>query len=165
MIQIGKTTDLLNCEPVANQIRMHGQEEVLNVVKKSVLKLLMSVGQSIDPIFIEMTAEDLMDKYRLDSIEDIVECLKKGRQGTYGKVFGKVNMIVISEWMSIHLEDKYRERERHVHNQKEGNEAKHNNIDYEAFKMRNDKDQEKDRARKVSAVNSEAWRKSQEDNE
>ena len=56
--------------------------------------------------------EDLVDKYKYDSIEDIQQALKKGRRGDYGRIYGKINMIVISEWMEKHLELKIDAMER-----------------------------------------------------
>lgn len=59
----------------------------------------------------EILVDDIIDVYKWDSIEDIQICLKNGRQGKYGKTYGKLNMIVFSEWMAKHLEDKAYARE------------------------------------------------------
>lgn len=65
----------------------------------------------IDNIKMQLLVEDLVDKYKFDSIEDIQQCLKKGRRGDYGPTYGKLNMIIISGWMEKHLELKAAARE------------------------------------------------------
>ena len=63
-------------------------------------------------------ADDLIDQYKTDSLEDIREALKKGRRGHYGNNYGKLNMIVISGWMKLHLEEKAKAREAQIQKQK-----------------------------------------------
>lgn len=74
----------------------------------------MQVGTELTPDTIEVMAEDLIDCYKLDSLEDIAEALKKGRQGRYGKIYGKLNGIVLGEWMNKHLEEKAAAREKEI---------------------------------------------------
>lgn len=64
----------------------------------------MSLDIELDNYKLHILVEDLVDKYKFDSIEDIQECLKKGRRGDYGQVYGKLNMIVFSKWMEKHLQ-------------------------------------------------------------
>lgn len=96
---------------ITDQIAKHGPNEVNLVVAASVNKCLDSLGIEMQNDRIQLLVEDIVDKYQFDSIEDIQICLKNGRQGNYGTNFGKLNMIVISEWMSSHLERKASARE------------------------------------------------------
>lgn len=83
-------------------------------------------------------SKDVLDKYHYDSIEDVREALKKGRRGTYG--FGhnsrsSLNMILISEWMEKHLEEKAEAREKMISEIQSPTEPLEI-VDYEAYKER-----------------------------
>ncbi len=105
MIPITKTTDLLKAKPINEHILKFGRNEVNLEVAKYVNKCIVGLGLTMDNYAIQILIEDLVDKYKYDSIEDIQECLKKGRRGDYGAIYGvKLNMIVISKWMEKHLQ-------------------------------------------------------------
>ncbi len=112
MIPITKTTDLLQAKPINEHILAFGRNEVNLEVAKYVNKCIVGLGLTMDNYAIQILIEDLVDKYKFDSIEDIQECLKKGRRGEYGTTYGKLNMIVISGWMIKHLEEKAIAREK-----------------------------------------------------
>jgi len=87
--------------------------------------------------------EDLVDTYTYDSIEDVRECLKNGRRGVYG--FGhnsrnSLNMILIREWMSLYLDKKAIEREKVNKKSKMSNKEPLQEVDYEAYKIRSEKE-------------------------
>ncbi|MGH1436579.1 MAG: hypothetical protein ACRBG0_19205 [Lewinella sp.] len=96
---------------MAQVIRTEGVAPVLDWVMRFVSKCATQLNISASAEFIETLSEDIIDVYKYDSLEDIAECLKKGRQGRYGINYGKLNMVVIQEWMAKHLEEKYRARE------------------------------------------------------
>jgi hypothetical protein len=95
-----------------DQILEFSRNDVEVEVSKSVVKCLQGLQIEMDNSTIQLLVEDIVDKYKWDSIEDIRECIKKGRRGYYGKVYGKLNMIIISEWMAKHLEKKAIAREK-----------------------------------------------------
>lgn len=110
-------------------------------------KCVNSLGLEIDNSTLQTLIEDIVEKYKYDSIEDIRECIKKGRQGYFGKVYGKFDLIVISEWMSKHLEEKSIARE-HQNNDK----YKHNwrsKEDYIKAVETGLKEQEKEQSRSM----------------
>lgn len=114
MIPITKPCDLLEAKPIATQLAKAGEKPVMDLVMKSITKCANGLGIDMSADVVETLAEDLIEVYRYDSIEDIIQTLKKGRQGIYG--FGherrnSLNMQLISDWMSKHLEDKARARE------------------------------------------------------
>jgi hypothetical protein len=117
LIPITKTTDLLKAEPINSQILKYGRNEVYVEITKYLNKCIRTFDIVLDNNTIQVLVEDIVSKYKFDSIEDIRECLKKGRQGNYGKNYGKLNMVVISEWMTKHLEQKAIARE-HQYNDK-----------------------------------------------
>jgi len=123
MIQIGKISDLLKAKPIMEMAKEFGFEAVLNTVKKALVKCSSSMNIQMVPAAIETIAEDLIEMYKCDSVEDIVESLKKGRRGVYSsdrdaKTYGKLNMEVISVWMAKHLDEKYQEKEKSLKEQK-----------------------------------------------
>jgi len=53
--------------------------------------------------FIDM----IIDRYKVESLEDVLMCLRDGRLGKYKKPYGVLDPITFSEWMSEHLDRKY----------------------------------------------------------
>lgn len=111
LIRTTKISDLLNAKPINEQILKFGRNDVDNEISKSVTKCAIGLEIELSNHVLQILIEDIVDKYKFDSIEDIQECLKKGRRGHYGTTYNKLNMIVISDWMSKHLEEKAIERE------------------------------------------------------
>jgi len=111
MTQITKTTDLLFAVPIVTQIANCGVNSVRGEVAKYVTKCSTAIDVPLSPEQTEILVDDIIDVYKWDSIEDIQICLKNGRQGKYGKTYGKLNMIVFTEWMTSHLEEKSTARE------------------------------------------------------
>jgi hypothetical protein len=137
MTPITKTTDLLyGCKPIYLQIKEHSIEPVKNKVAGFLVKCSTQLGLSFDPSFIQILAEDLIEKYKHDSIEDIAECLKKGRQGYYGTSYNKLTMIVITDWMHKFLSEKENERVKHLKQKYQTTKEPLKVVDYEAFKAR-----------------------------
>jgi len=111
MIQITKNTDLLKTTPINEQLIKFGRNEVNLEIAKYVNKCLSGLDIEMSNDQIQILIEDIIDVYKWDSIEDIQICLKNGRQGKYGKTYGKLNMIVFQEWMGKHLDQKANEFE------------------------------------------------------
>lgn len=118
------------------QIKDHGQDVVQTKVVAFLTKCSNQLGLSFNPDFIKTLSEDIIDKYRYESLEDIAECIKKGRQGYYGTSYNKLNMMVISEWMHQHLDAKGRAREKIIQNKFQTSKEPLAKVDYEAFKKR-----------------------------
>lgn len=136
MTQITKTTDLLKCKPMFLQIKEHSDKAVKNKVAGFLIKCSSQLGLTYEPNFIETLAEDVIDKFKYESLEDIAECLKKGRQGDYGTSYNKLTMIVISDWMAKHLEDKAINREKLIKQKYQTTKEPLKVVDYEKFKAR-----------------------------
>lgn len=112
LIRITKTSDLLKAKPINDQILKFGRNDVDLHISNSVVKCAIGLEIELSNHALQILIEDIVDKYKFDSIEDVQECLKKGRRGNYGPTYGKLNMIIISDWMTKHLEEKAIERER-----------------------------------------------------
>jgi len=101
------------------QVNDYGETNVLNLIKSALLKLSHSIGDNLsnDKDRLDMLATDLIEIYHYDSIEDITECLKKGRRGDYGfghHKRGFITMLLLREWMTRHLEEKAVIREKEI---------------------------------------------------
>ena len=134
---ISKPADLLACKPIQSQVKEMGEHRVLATIRMAVEKAFIALDILVDDHKMRILCEDLIDVYMTDSIEDIVQALKKGRSGKYGNNYGKLNMIVIREWMAKHLEEKSIIRERELSKKKKKHlEIDSSPIDYEVYKKR-----------------------------
>lgn len=115
LIQIGKTSDLLKCESIATKLKIHSEQEVMVLVMTAISKCIISLGIEMEKETMLVLAEDIIAKFPNESLEDVFECLRRGRRGDFG--FGHnnrkhLNMLVISEWMQKLLELKSMEMEK-----------------------------------------------------
>lgn len=105
------------------QVHDHGDDNVKNYIKAALIKLSNAIGDNLDANAdrLNMLASDLIEVYHYDSIEDITECLKKGRRGDYGfghHKRGFITMLLLREWMARHLEEKAIIREKEIERHK-----------------------------------------------
>lgn len=113
-----------------SQMIAFGIEPVKFEVKKWLTKCAEMLDIALSPSKLDTLSLDILDKYKTDSLEDVRECLKKGRQGYYSDsrdsvTYGKLNMEVISKWMGHHLEEKSAAREQQVREERERSEEEH----------------------------------------
>jgi hypothetical protein len=119
----GKTHEILRAKPIFLQVQDHSEKQVKQLIATWLLKLSSSIGDMLhnDADRLTTLVEDLMDVYPYDSLEDIRECLKKGRRGDYGfghHKRGFITMLLLREWMSRHLEEKAIIREKEIERNK-----------------------------------------------
>ena len=144
LTEICKPDDLLKCKTIQYQVRTYGEQPVLGKIRMALEKSFIALDVPVDDVKMRILCEDLMDTYTHDSIEDIYQALKKGRSGQYGTNYNKLNMVVIAEWMSRHLEEKAIARERKVALLKAKNfDNQSEHIDYEAYRQRVNQPQKK----------------------
>lgn len=129
------------------QIREHGANLVKAEIVFSIQKCINALGIEMDNSDLSTLAEDILDVYKYDSVEDVIQCLKKGRQGTYGLGYNNrrsLNMLIIREWMSKHLEEKATAREKALSEHKAKVTEYTNDANfYKAYKERMAKEAEK----------------------
>jgi len=102
--------ECLMATPMIVHNRKGLQREVLISIRKGVEKCAVGLDIELTDDQMIMLCHDIVEKYEHDSIEDVLLALKHGRQGRYGNVYGKLNMIVVGDWMEQHLSDKAGER-------------------------------------------------------
>ena len=154
MIQITKTSDLLEAIPINEQILSFGREQVKDQITKSAVKCYVGLGIDASKLEIDTFVEDIIDVYKFDSIEDIQICLKNGRQGKYGKTYNRLNMIVFSDWMENHLTEKsilreHSNKDKYKHHWKDRNE-------YTEFVLKSLEKEEKKEIKRIDREKDEA---------
>lgn len=121
------------------QIVEHGIRPVKLEIMFSVEKCLTGLSIDISAAELGLLIDDIIDVYKTDSVEDINECLKRGRQGHYGLGYNtrkSFTMLTFREWMSKHLEEKAAIREKELSKFKKRDDEKMEGVDYEAYKNR-----------------------------
>lgn len=121
---------------MVDQIKNHGIEEVTKKITLALSKCIEGLGIQMTPSTLQMLSTDIIDVYSCDSIEDVIEALKAGRQGKYGTTYNKLNMVVVNEWMHQQLEHKAILRENEHKKLKSQDMPELENVDYDAFKKR-----------------------------
>lgn len=131
--------DLLKAKNISLQIKETSKEIVMAHIAPWLLKLSEAIGDTLhkERSRLETLCEDIIDTYTYESLEDIRECLKKGRRGLYGWGHNKrafISMQIIKEWMAHHLEDKAIEREKQ-HEQRKKNLRDIEDEEFDAVKF------------------------------
>jgi len=90
------------------------------LILRDLYDLFLAFGIDKSEEGVKLILNDILVKYFSESVNDIILCLKNGRQGNYKeKIYGKnFNMQVFSAWMSEYLEQKYTAKEKILNNAK-----------------------------------------------
>lgn len=136
IIKVKSSEDLLKAVPIAiHKDYVTAQNEI----GSALVFCADALGIALEDHVVKIITSDLIEKYKFDSVEDIIYCLKKGRQGYYGKNYAKLNTIVISEWMEHHLESKASAKESEVSKNKAKSTLEIQGVDYDAYKIKLEK--------------------------
>jgi hypothetical protein len=119
ILTYGKEHDILTAKPIILQVKEYGETNVSNIIKAWLLKLSEAIGDNLTDNVSRLStlADDLIELYHYDSLEDIRECLKKGRRGQYGfghHKRGYITMLLLREWMTSYLDEKSSIREKQI---------------------------------------------------
>ena len=84
-----------------------------------VLEFFLKVtGKEMEDFQIQILAGDLYEKFKHDTLEDVILMFKMARQGDFGKVY-KLDNFEVMDWANRYLEKKSEERERILRSKKE----------------------------------------------
>jgi hypothetical protein len=94
--------------PICEMIRVTSSKEVAQAIDIALTKLVRSVniGNNLNDDQIKVIVEDLIDRYKTESIEDFILVFKKARQGEFGTIYN-LHSAVIFEWVEKYLDTKY----------------------------------------------------------
>ena len=93
----------------------------LELVKEiiRVLEFFLKVtGKEMEDFQVQILAGDLYEKFKHDTLEDVILMFKMARQGDFGKVY-KLDNFEVMDWANRYLEKKSEERERILRSKKE----------------------------------------------
>lgn len=84
-----------------------------------VLEFFLKVtGKEMEDFQVQILAGDLYEKFKNDTLEDVILMFKIARQGDFGKVY-KLDNFEVMDWANRYLEKKSEERERILRSKKE----------------------------------------------
>lgn len=85
------------------------RKSIKQAIDIQVVKLAknLNLGYTLNDSQVKRIVEDLVDKYRTESIEDFMLAFKNALQGQYGTIY-RLDSAVIFGWMDQYLDDKYK---------------------------------------------------------
>lgn len=141
--------DLPADRPITEIMIPENREQIELKVSRWIWATADSLDVQKDPDLCVIMASDIIDywkRFHHCTLDDIFQCLKRGRQGAYTDIerYGKFNQSIFAKWMDRYLKAKAQAGQINDFNER------HGQIDYEAHKQRL-KDQ-KPKQRPKSAV-------------
>jgi hypothetical protein len=131
--------ELLDRPPLAMLKKIEGMDLKLEMflaaeIKKLVDMVNVNENLNIQQYQIPIIAQQFIENYPVESLEDFVLCFKRGAAGFYGVIY-RLDVATLSDWMEKYLQEKYTYVEAKVkEEQAVGIEA--NSVNYEEFKKR-----------------------------
>ncbi|WP_262988617.1 hypothetical protein [Riemerella anatipestifer] len=87
------------------------KKEVIKEIIRVVEFFLTVTGKEMETFQIIIMAGDLYEKFKTDTLEDVVLMFKMARQGEFGKVY-KFDTFTVMDWANAYLLRKSEEREK-----------------------------------------------------
>jgi hypothetical protein len=127
-----KISDLLECEPIASLISHAGSDRVKAYLEAEIVKLALNFNGNpalnLKDYQVPAIAEQLIENYKWESVEDFTLCFRRASAGLYGEIY-RIDGAVIGQWFSRYLDEKYdaleqrKAKEKYQENGKRINEA------------------------------------------
>lgn len=94
--------------PLTEIVRLSASKSVAQTIDIALTKLARAINitNNLNDAQIKTIVEDLMDRYKTESVEDFILVFKKARQGDFGTIYN-LHSAVIFEWMEKYLDEKY----------------------------------------------------------
>jgi len=125
---------IMDAEPMCVLKHTVGMDKIQQLIEVELSKVtaLMNVSNNMQPHQIIFTAEQIIETYPAESVDDIILCLRRGASGYYGSTYHQLDTSIILGWLVKHIEEKsfYLERN-NLSGKKQEEESE---VDYEAFK-------------------------------
>ena len=104
----------LEAKPMIYWLNRERRSDITKTVDMELSFCLELLQVSLSSQAIKAIVNDMIEKYKFDALEDILLCLKNGRNGAYGQNYNKFNLIIFTGWMREHLTEKSMLREAKV---------------------------------------------------
>lgn len=105
-----KVSMLLDCEPIESLIRNAGVERVKEYIERELIKLASmfngNATLNLKDYQVPIIADQLIESYKWESIEDFTLCFRRGAAGYYDDKLLRLDGAVIGNWMRMYLEEK-----------------------------------------------------------
>jgi len=121
-------------------VNFNGGVEFIRVIMFELDKFSFMWGINMDHSRVIVLAETIYERFKRESILDIVQAIREGASGVYGTTYNNLTPADLGLFMSRHLEKKYEAKEAEL---KKETEIILEDVDYEAYKLR-DSDTPKD---------------------
>ena len=104
--------DCLDQKPLTVALRDRAESQnIFQAIGREIDKMIIVFNWKPVPQWKILFIEAILEKYKAESLNDILICLRNGRNGFYKKPFGVLDPSTFSEWMTEHLEKKYKQVE------------------------------------------------------
>jgi hypothetical protein len=127
-----KISDLLECEPIASLISHAGSDRVKAYLEAEIVKLALNFNGNpalnLKDYQVPAIAEQLIENYKWESVEDFTLCFRRASAGLYGEIY-RIDGAVIGQWFARYLDEKYdaleqkKAKEKHQESGKRANNA------------------------------------------
>lgn len=105
---------LAKCPIIATQSeKKHIIPEIIRIIEF----FLKATGKELETYQIQILAGDLYEKFKTDTLEDVVLMFKMARQSEFGKIY-RCDTLEIMEWCNKYLDYKSATREKLVYKKK-----------------------------------------------
>lgn len=118
----------MDCEPITSVLKVAGDRVVKAYLESEIIRLASSwngnPALNIKAHQVPTIADQLIEGYKFESLEDFTLCFRKGITGFYGEIY-RLDGAVIGTWMGKYLDEKYDALEQQKHKQKQPEVEKH----------------------------------------
>lgn len=125
-----KIAALLDCEPIQSLISHAGSETVKAYLEAEIIKLAANFNGNpalnIKSYQVPVIADQLIENYKWESIEDFTLCFRRASAGLYGEIY-RIDGAVIGQWFARYLDEKYDALEQRKAKEKHQDSAKREN--------------------------------------
>jgi hypothetical protein len=105
-----RVSDLLDCEPITALLSHAGEQTVRMYLEAEIIKLAGNFNGNpalnIKDYQVPVIAEQLIENYKWESLEDFTLCFRRASAGLYGEIY-RIDGAVIGQWFSRYLDEKY----------------------------------------------------------
>jgi hypothetical protein len=105
-----KISELLECEPIQSLISHAGSDRVKAYLEAEIIKLALNFNGNpalnLKDYQVPVIADQLIENYKWESIEDFTLCFRRASAGLYGEIY-RIDGAVIGQWFSRYLDEKY----------------------------------------------------------
>lgn len=105
-----RISEVLDCEPIESLIKHVGRETIQVYLKGELTRLALNFNGNpalnLKTYQMDTIADQLIENYKWESIEDFTLCFRRASCGLYGEIY-RIDGAVIGQWFSRYLDEKY----------------------------------------------------------